>query len=216
MAWLPSGAPNSTDGKMIRSPTGNAMFVNGAFYILQSPASAVVNTLVETSILGGDTSTTSPITVQLGIPPFAQYPGSTRVFPPGSLAAGTMFNLDFYGAIKNTGTPGLQIRLGLVNSAGTFTALADTTLTTMTTEGSLVWLHVNGGFSVQSYGTAGVINGWIGYEYAPTSISVFSPLLNTAAFDTTQQYTLDVRATWSAASSSNTLQLSYGAIEVIG
>jgi hypothetical protein len=127
-----------------------------------------------------------------------------------------MFNFDFYGSIKTNGTPNIQFRLGLVNSAGTFTALADTTATAMTSEASAVYLHVAGGFSIASVGTAGSTNAWIGCEYAPTLISVFSPVATTTALDLTQPYTLDIRGKWSAADAANIIQISYGAMEIIG
>ena len=215
--WLPGAAPTSTERKMTGSVNGNSLFLNGAFYILKSATTSYTNSSTETSMFLGDTSTTTPIVVYAGNPGASiMYPGSTRVLPPGALADGTMFNFDFYGSIVNTGTPNFQVRLGLVDSAGTFNAIADTTATAMTSEGTACLLHICGGFNVQKYGTAGVLNGWAGYEYAPTLIPVFSPLLNTTAFDTTKQYTIDVRWTFSAASASNIAIINYGAIEVIG
>lgn len=217
MAWLPGAAANATDRKMIGSQNGNSMFVNGAFYVLKSQTASYTNSSTETSMFTNDTSTTTPIVVYAGAPGASiLYPGSTRVLPPGALADGTMFNFDFFGSIVNTGTPNFQVRLGLVNSAGTFTAIADTTATAMTNEGTACFLHISGGFNVQKAGTSGTLNGWCGYEYAPTAISVFSPVLNTTSFDTTQQYTIDIRWTFSAASTSNIAIVNYGAIEVIG
>ena len=218
MAWLPSSGPSATEGKMIRSPTGNSLFLNGAFYVLNSPSGSYNTSTTETSLFTNDSSVTTPITVQLGQPPYTAYPGSTRVLPPGSLAGGTMFNFDFYGNLKTNGTPSLRLRLGLIGPypLTTFTAIADTTSTALTSEGTLCFFHCQGGFNVQTQAVAGVLNGWIAYEYAPTLIAVCSPVLNTTAFDCTQTYTIDIRATYSSSDANNIVQLSYGAIEIIG
>jgi hypothetical protein len=135
-----------------------------------------------------------------------------------SLTQGTMFNFDFYGNISNTSTPSFQVQLGLVGpgTSTTFTVIADTTAIAMTNESGTVFFHINGGFSTQVYSTSGTINGFVYYEYGPTGIAVASPMKVTTAFDTTQQYTIDIRATWGTANSSNSVQLLYGAIEVIG
>lgn len=217
MAWLPSAQPNATEGKMIRTPTGNAVFLNGAFYVLKAPCTAVANTVTETSLFTGDNSTTTPIIVQMGSAPFYQYPGSTRILPPGSLTEGSMFNMDFYGSIANTGTPNLQLRLSLTNAAGTVAAIADSTAVAMTTTSGTVFFHVMAGFNVQAASkTAGIINGWCGYEYLAVGTQSVAPVLKTTAFDTTAQYTIDLLATWGTASASNTCVINYGAIEIIG
>jgi len=212
MAWKPSNYPSS-EGKMIRTPDGNAVFFNGAFYLQYSASTAIANTTDETSIFTGENP------VYLGDPPQTQYPGSTRVLPRGCLTRGTMFGFKFYGSIANTGTPNLQLRLGLVGPypATTFNAIADTTAVAMTTTSGTVYFAIVGGFNVQADSeTAGILNGWIGYEYLAAGTKVDSPVLNTTSFNTRQQYSLDIRATWSAASASNTLSVVYGAIEVVG
>jgi len=225
MSWLPQSAPNATEGKMLRTQTGNACFFNGAFYILNAPATAVTNTTTTTSLFGGDPQSsspaTTPIVVQLGQPPYQQYPGSTRTLPPMSLTLGTMFNGDFFGTVADASTATLRLQLGLIGPypSTTFNVIADTTAVAMTTE-STSPLQMNFGFNVQSYNSAanggGTINAYIQYQNATTGIVVFSPMTANTAFDTTQQYTIDVRATWGAASSTNLIQLWWGDIEVIG
>jgi hypothetical protein len=132
-----------------------------------------------------------------------------------------MFNMDFYGTVADASTATLQLQLGLIGpgTSTTFTVLADTTAVAMSTE-STSFLHMQAGFCVQTYASAanggGTINAWIGYENATTGITVYSPIKANTAFDTTQQYTIDVRATWGAASSTNLIQLWYGDMEVIG
>jgi hypothetical protein len=219
MAWLIGSAPNASEGKMIRSPNGNAMFPNGAFYVLKSANTTYSTSSTETSLFLGDSSATVPTTVQLGPSPYPSYPGSTRVLPPGSLTPGTMFNFDFFGSLQTNGTPNLTLRLGLVGPypSTTFNAIADTTATALTSEATACFLHISGGFNVQADSpTAGILNGWIAYEYAPTLIAVASPVLNTTSFNTRGQYTLDIRATFSASDAANVVIMTYGAIEVVG
>lgn len=208
MAWN-VGVPSSTEGKMLRTVNGNSLFYNGAFYVLGSPATAYTNSAAETSLFVGEAP------VYLGSPPQTVYPGSTRVLPSGALTAGSMFGFDFYAQFANTAAPTLRLRLGLVNSAGTFVPIADTTAIATTTETGTVWSHLIGGFSVTSIGTAGSTTGYVGIEYGPAALFIVSPLAVTS-IDTTQQYSLDIRATWGAASASNSLRLAYGAIKLIG
>jgi hypothetical protein len=215
--WRPSASPMASEGGMLRPSFGMPTFFNGAFYVLYGAPTNITNSNTETSIFGGDTSITSPIVVTAGVNPYPANPGSTRAIPPSALnTLGSMFNGDFFGTLKTNGTPSLQVRLGLVNSAGTFTSIADTTSTALTAEGTACFLHINCGWSIYKTGTTGSINAWVGYEYAPTSISVYSTYTNTASIDLTQPYTLDIRATWSAADTSNTITIGHGAFELIG
>ena len=223
MAWLPTAGPNATEGKMIRTPTGNAVFFSGAFYVLQTPLTAQTTNTSSTLFTNDTTaSTTTGLypTVNLGTQPFTQYPGSSRVLPPGSLTAGTFINMDFYGLGTFTSNT-LVLTLGLVGPypATTYTAIATTTSATATAAGAGAFFHINAGFSVTTTGslattgTNGTLTGQINIEYSPTGVMATSPMV-AVSFDTTQQYTIDMRATWGGGS--NSLQLAYGAIEVIG
>lgn len=215
--WKPGASPASSEGAMIRPSVGMPLFISGAFYVLYGAPTNVTNSNTETSIFGGDTSITSPIVVWGGVNPYPQNPGSTRAIPATALnTQGTMFNGDFYGTVKTNGTPNLQVRLGLVNSAGTFTSIADTTATALSSEATACYFHISCGWSIYKAGSAGSINAFVGYEYAPTNICVFSTYTNTASIDLTQPYTIDLRATWSAADTSNTVTIGHGAFEVIG
>jgi hypothetical protein len=223
MAWLPTAGPSATEGKMIRTPTGNGVFFSGAFYVLQTPLTAQTTNSASTLFTNDTTaSTTTGLypTVNLGTQPFTQYPGSTRILPPGSLAPGTFFNGDFFGVGTFTANS-LVLSLGLVGPypATTYTAIATTTSAAATASGAGSYFHINFGFSVTTVGsvattgTNGTLTGQISIEYSPTGVMATSPLV-AVSFDTTQQYTIDMRATWGGGS--NSLQLSYGAIEVIG
>jgi hypothetical protein len=207
----------SSEAGMYRPSNGMPVFFSGAFYLLYGPTTSINTTTTETSIFGGDTSITTPIIVTAGNNPYPTNPGSSRAIPANALnTQGTMFNGDFYGTIKTNGTPNIQFRLGLVNSAGTFTALADTTAQAMTSEASSVYLHVSTGFSVLKTGSTGSIQGYIGIEYAPTNICLFSAYTTTTSLDLTQNYTLDIRATWGTSDANNIVQINHGAFEIIG
>ena len=215
MAWKPGAAATSSDGKMIRTPDGNAVFFSGAFYVLQTPLTAQTTNTVST-LFTNDTTAVAGVypTVNLGVPPFAQDPGSTRVLPAGCLQPGTMFNADFYGIGTFTANT-LVLSFGLIGPypATTYTVISTTPATTATASGAGSFFHLSFGCSVTSVGTTGTLTGFIAAEYAPTGVMTTGPLVATT-FDTTQQYTMDVRATWGAGA--NSLQLCYGAIEVIG
>jgi hypothetical protein len=215
MAWLPTAAVNATEGKMIRTPVGNAVFFSGAFYVLQTPLTAITANTA-TSLFSNDTTAVAGVypVVNLGNPPFAQYPGSTRVIPPGALAPGTLFNGDFEGVGTFTAN-NLTLTLGLVgpSPATTYTVISTTGAVAASAFGAGAYFHINFTLSVTTVGVTGSITGAIGIEYGPTLIAIQGPLVATT-FDTTQQYSIDMRATWSGGA--NSLQLAFGAIEVIG
>ena len=222
MAWIGQAAPNATDGKMLRSPSGNAVFFNGAFWVLQTPLTAVTaNT--ETSLFVNDTVAVAGVypTVNLGIAPTSSYPGSTRILPPGCLLGGTMFNVDLFGVGTFTAN-NLTLTFGLVGPypATTYTILATTGAVTASAESAGAYLHIQAGMSVTTTGptgssaTLGSLTAWISIMYGPTLIAINSPVTTTSSIDTTKQYSLDIHSTWSGGS--NSLQLSYGDIEVIG
>jgi hypothetical protein len=215
--WRTSASPQASEGGMIRPAYGMPVFLDGAFYVLYGTPTAVGTTATETSIFTGDTSITTPLVVTAGNNPYPSNPGSTRAIPPSALnTLGTMFSFDFYGSVKTNGTPNLTFRLGLVDSAGTFNAIADTTAVAMTSEATACYLHVGGGWSIAKVGSAGSINAYIGYDYAPTGITVNSPVLATTSFDLTKAYTLDIRATWSASDASNVVTINWGKIALEG
>ena len=217
MAWITQAGPNSTDGKMIRTPTGNALFLNGAFYILQTPLTAQTTNTVSTLFTNDttlNTTTNQYPTVNFGVAPYQQYPGSTRILPAGSLQAGTMFNGDFFGVCTTTAN-NLTMSVGLVGPypSTTYNVISTSVAATASAFGAGAFCHLGFGFSVTTTGTAGTVTGFVFFEYGTTGVTV-TGVLNPLTLDTTQQYTIDARATW--AGGSNSIQLSYGAIEVIG
>jgi hypothetical protein len=125
-----------------------------------------------------------------------------------------MFNADFFMVCTTTAN-NLTLSMGLVGPypATTYTVIATTAATAATAYGAGAFGHLNFGFSVTSTGVTGTLTGFVNFEYGPAGVTIAGPLVATT-FDTTQQYTIDCRATWSAGA--NSLQLAYGAIEVIG
>ena len=199
---------NAADGVMARLD-GMSVFSSGAFYVLNGGCTALANSTTETSLFTGET----PVTT--GQPPNQSTYGSTRYIGPAQFNQGSMFNMDLYGTIANTSTPNLTLRIGFVDSASTFNVLATTGVVAMSNISGTCLLHINGGFNIISGGSSGSVNAFIGCEYGPTLISIFSPVTATS-IDLTKIYKIDVLATWGTASVSNTMVLKYGAIELIG
>jgi hypothetical protein len=215
--WRTGSAVQSSDGGMNKPSNGMPTFYHGSFYVLYGTPTAIGTTAAETSIFTGDTSITSPIVVQAGVNPYPSNPGSSRKITPDALnTLGTMYNLDFYGSIVTNGTPNITFQLGLVDSAGTFKALATTGATALASQASATYLHIKGGLSVAKVGSAGTTNAFVGIEYAPTAVSIFSTVTNTTSVDLTKPYTLDVRVTWGTSDAANIVTVNYGAFEVIG
>ena len=203
-----SASASSTDGVM-NHLDGMNVFGSGAFYILNGGPSAYVSSTTETSLFTGET----PVTI--GQPPNQSTYGSTRYFGPSILNQGSMFNIDLFGTIGNTGTPNVTFRLGFVDTSNTFNVLATTGVVATSAITGTALMHIYGGINVVSVGSAGSVNAFIGIEYAPTLISIFSPL-TTTSIDLTKIYKLDILATWGTSNSSNTMVLKYGAIELVG
>jgi hypothetical protein len=217
MAWITQASANATDGKMIRTPTGNAVFLNGAFYVLQTPLTAQATNTASTLFTNDTTlsaSTNQYPTVNFGVAPYQNVPGSTRILPAGCLTAGTMFNADFL-LVCTTTANNLTLTVGLIGPypATTYTIISTTGAVSASAYSAGAFGHLNFGLSVTTTGTSGSLTGFINFEYGPAGTTISGPV-SAVTFDTTQQYTLDCRATWSGGS--NSLQLAYGAIEVIG
>lgn len=141
------------------------------------------------------------------------------VFPPNWLTLGTQLRGRLYGTIANTGTPTIQVRVVLKNSAGTVVyALADTTAITMSTITGTTELFVEFDSIVSAVGTSGSITSRAGISYGTTATTASVFLRQAAAavtVDTTQSYSLDVMATWGTSSASNTLNIAVATIEVL-
>ena len=203
-----SSSASSTDGVM-NHLDGMNVFSNGAFYVLNGGPSAYASSTTETSLFTGET----PVTI--GQPPNQSTYGSTRYMGPSMFNQGSMFGIDLFGTIANMSTPNLTLRLGFVDTSNTFNVLATTGAVAMSNISGTCLLHVSGGFNIIAGGSGGSVNAFIGCEYGPTLISIFSPLTATS-IDLTKIYKLDILATWGTSSASNTMVLKYGAIELIG
>ena len=229
MAWN-DGIYPATEGRAVKTIQGPFLFYNGAFCIQDSPAFTLTNSTTETSLLTGATGTTiaqpaTGVLTNLGVQGMGQYPASSLILPgnlqggisTGCLQTGTLFYFNFVGIIANTGTPTLRLRLGFVNqTTGVFSAIADTTAIAMSTVTGTGLLQVSGQFMPIINAVAGEVDGFVQVEYGPTNITIASPYGALSSFDTTQTYALDLRATWGAASASNTMTLKFGTFELVG
>lgn len=195
---------NSTDQIFRRSTQGISIEQIGPFYVQYSPTTAIANSTTETSLFNNSSTTT----VSGG--PMALDQVSSLILPANSLATGTIIRGYLRGIIANTGTPSLTTRAGFINSASTFTALATTGAVAMTTVSTSDY-EVGFEFQVRSVGTSGVVFATVYHRYGSTLVSAAS-VTNTV--DTTQQFTIDVRTTWSAASASNTQTIYYATVGV--
>ena len=212
----------STEG-MVGTVTQNGGNVRvgqiGILYQLYKAGTALANSTPETSLL-----TPANVPPQL-VGNMAQSATTTSVpipaLPAGWFALGTQIRGKLFGTIANTGTPTLRVRVVLKNSAGTVVyTLADTTAIATVTITGTTELEVNFDSIVSAVGTTGSVTSRASFLYSSTLASGSAPLRIGAAaaavtVDTTQAYSLDVLATWGAASASNTLNISIGSIEVL-
>jgi hypothetical protein len=203
--------PSSLEVLQTKSKAGLQMSVGGVMYMQYAASAALVNSVVETSILNSSVTTAQ----------------GSLVIPAGALAWGSALNLvnapgcllrvKLFGNVTITSTPTLRIRVGMVNAAGTFLPLTDSTaLTAAAVTGGLFELYSD--IAVSSYGSAGIIAAGGNFMQSVTAISFqrfILPYTATSAFDTTVPYTLDVRATWGTAAAGNSLTVVGGYVEMI-
>lgn len=141
------------------------------------------------------------------------------ILPANLLDVGQILRLKAFGVLSTTGTP--TIILGFYYGAVAGTALAASgAITTGSGVANVPWeIEYEG--RVRSTGTAGTIMGR-GTMQLGTSVSAVSvsPIpvtaLATVTIDTTTAKQITAGATWSAASSSNTLTCHHFGVELIG
>jgi hypothetical protein len=131
---------------------------------------------------------------------------------------GTKMMIRVVGTMTNTVTPTLRLRLGLTNSAGTTTYVADTTaLTTATITGTSRFVAEFEVLCVTYSATGSVLGGGF-YEYHPTTTTLnkfYAPQLTSSSFDTTTSYTVGLFATWGTANASNALVIQDASIVLL-
>jgi hypothetical protein len=196
---------------------GNIIQAGGVGVLLQQygAGTPLTNSTVETSVF-----TTTKLAPQILGPISATSSTVSLPLIPGNFVAlGTQIRGRIIGTLNNTGTPTIRLRVVLKNSAGSVVyTLADTTALTMSTITGTTEAKIDFDSIVTAVGTSGSVTSRIGLDYGTTATtaSVFLRQAPAAVtVDTTASYTLDVLATWGAASSSNILVASIATIEVL-
>jgi hypothetical protein len=208
----------ATEQAAWESKEGPSLFYSGPFYCQYGAATAIASTAVETTLLAGAPSVTSfrgPL-----------YDGmiSTLLMPGEAWQVGTHFGGDFYGIIQTNATPGLRMRLGLVGgaTATTFNALSDNATLALVACAAGTYFHVFFRSVVTARdAAAGSFRSFIGYEYGSTAAGSATTKIvpapqALATFNTTLNYTFDIRATFDASHANNTIQLQFGQVWMLG
>ena len=210
---------NTSTEAMVGAIAQNGNIVNAGYVgvLLQQygDGTALANSTTETSIF----TTTKLAPSILGPASATSSTVPLPVIPGNFLGLGEQIRGRVLGKIANTGTPTIRVRVVLKNSAGTVVyTLADSTALTMSTITGTTEFKLDFDSIVSAVGTSGSITSRLGIDYGTTATtaSVFLRQAPAAVtVDTTAQYTLDVLATWGAASASNTLTVSIATIEVL-
>ena len=233
MPFIASPGNDSTCSKVMPTLNGVQLFTAGPFYGQYGTGITLANSNTETSLCFNQAAATantrsapaasaavSPINLSsdptgTNIMASLQLPGVSQLNVPtapyGALSLGTIFNGAFYGVIGITATPTLAIKILLRNP--TTGAVAYTLISTTTTFSPVAGgLLIEPNFCVTSVGQTGTITATCQFQ-AGTYGCIFTPTVTTV--DTRQSYILDLTATWSAASPSNTLTIYYGGFETI-
>jgi hypothetical protein len=174
---------------------------------------ALANSTTETSLF-----TISALAPSIVGNPSAPAPTILPAIPGNFLFLGTWFRVKIYGTIATTGTPTLRIRAVLKNTAGTVAyTLSDSTATTLGAITGTTELLTEVDIVTSSLGTSGSLTARSAVTYGTTSVlnTVIKAAAAAVTVDTTQQYTLDVLATWGTASSSNTLNTLLASVEIL-
>lgn len=202
---------DATEGVGNNMAEGVNLFVTGPQYTQFAAMTALSNSNSETSLFTGEVAGTN--TWSGAIQGARALPVSSRVIPSPALNTYSLWGGEFWGTVQNTSTPTLRMRLFLVNPAGTATAIYDNAALTMTAAASGSYFSLKFRFWTTAFGSSGSVRAICGYEYGSTAAgsaitTVHGAPQATASLDLTQQYyTVDVRATFGAASASNNIQL---------
>lgn len=171
----------------------------GAFFQAVN-GTALASSTAETSLLTG--------TTKYGLTP------TVGTIPASAMnVLGKWLRVTARGVVGNTGTPNLTLKLLL----GTSVALTTGALATVTITGSGSWV-LSGDLYVASTGATGTVNGHGKLIYNQTTVVGVVHDLPTASpvtVDWTSALAIDLKATWSASSSSNTIALTTLLVERI-
>lgn len=211
--------PFNTDALIIKSKwaEGPGMVpsaLGGAFYIQAAASDAYASATAETTILKPASAVSGVI-----LPSGGQvgYSFNGLVMPANFLNVGSILRGRLLGLIGNTGTPNITVRVTLTDSAGNVTALTTTGATAMSTITGSMEFEYTFDAVVRSVGTTGKIISRCGLVYqtaTPSAPIKITGVPAEATVDTTESFTIDVKATWSANSSSNTITTQAAYIEL--
>lgn len=184
--------------------------LGGLFYIQDVASTAIASSTAETTLLL-PASAVSGVVLPTGGQVSYSFNGVTM--PANFLNRGSVLKIHLFGVVGNTATPNLTIRTLLTDAAGNVTVLATTGATAMATiTGSMKWDYELTAIVRTASATGSII---------PTSRFTYVTATATAPLaldggvaavtvDTTESFTIDVKATWSASSASNTIQTTGG------
>jgi hypothetical protein len=180
-------------GTTLQSLSTDRFPVSTSLWTPTVDATAVTNTTTETSMFTGATASL----------------GSTLTIQAGSVRVGTLFRLRIYCAFNTTGTPTIRFRLKL----GGVTIADSTAITSPNNAGGVAFLDLF--IPVTAIGAAGSVKGQMDGKLASSTGGAYTPVVFTGAIgaiaiDFTADQLIDLTAQWSAASSSNVVQLLVG------
>jgi hypothetical protein len=154
-----------------------------------STSGTVANTTAETSVLGSVVG--------------------SSVLAANALAVGRTLRIQAWGIVSDTGTPTLTVKVKL----GSTVILTTGAITLASGISDKLW-RLEAIITCRSVGGSGTVFGQGQFNY---NNGLFTDIVNTATttVDTTSSQTIDVTATWSAASSSNTISCTNAVLEVL-
>jgi hypothetical protein len=204
--------PSSTEGLIFKSKAGTPFLISGSQYIQYGAGTAYGTSTTETSLFTGNTSSFGTLTFPAT--------GLTNDWNlPNVAGAGAMYRLKAGGIMTTTGTPTLLIRLTMTNTAGTVSELSTTgALALVAITGTANWF-VDATIIVTAYSaTAGSFRTLGRFDYGQTTLLTTGlniPSTSLGTLDTTNPFTLDLKATWGTSSASNTMTLQYATLEAL-
>lgn len=205
--------PSSPEGLIFKSKAGVPGIVPMVQYIQYAPSTAIANSTTETSLIN-NSATTAFGTLAFGAT------GLTNDWNLPNLAgAGALYRLKMGGIITNTATPNLTIRLTATNAAGTVSTLSTTgALATVAITGTGNWL-LEATIAVTAYSaTVGSFATMGRFDYGQTTLLTTGlnlPWTSVGTLDTTSYFILDAKATWGAASASNSITTEFVTLEML-
>lgn len=219
MAWVANFANSTADGRTVDTLNGPGLFAAGPFYV-QYGAVTYGNSSTQTSLLTGTAVDLS--NAQAGASPakslYLPGPGISQGTPLGAFPLGTTFKVSMRGSIKNnSSTPTLTFSMVLRNSAGTIISTPVTCQGTMVSTASAVTFHSEMLATVTAVGSSGSITGsWYTVIGDTATPNVLAAVPAAVTCDLTQNYYMDITATWGTGHANNTMTVNHVIIELVG